>query len=150
MSKIDPSLYYSNIQTRGSTNNTLGKDDFLRILMSQLQNQDPLNPMKDKEFISQMTSFSTLEQMMNMSESIQKLTEMQTFSPIVKYSSMIGKEVSYQVIDSDTGNISDIKAGTVKAVTTKGSTVQLELDSGEKISTDLVVRVSDPEPTSTP
>ena len=45
---------------------TLGKDDFLRILITQLAHQDPTAPVQDTEFIAQMASFSTLEQMTNM------------------------------------------------------------------------------------
>jgi len=44
----------------------LGKDDFLRILITQLSHQDPTAPMQDNEFIAQMAQFSALEQMSNM------------------------------------------------------------------------------------
>ena len=52
--------------TVSTNNSSLGKDEFLKILMTQVQNQDPLNPVDDKEFISQMATFSSLEQMMNL------------------------------------------------------------------------------------
>lgn len=52
--------------TVSTNNSSLGKDEFLKILMTQVQNQDPLNPIDDKEFISQMATFSSLEQMMNL------------------------------------------------------------------------------------
>lgn len=45
----------------------LGRDDFLQLLITQLQNQDPTSPMNDREFIAQMAQFSTLEQMSNLS-----------------------------------------------------------------------------------
>ena len=51
----------------------LGKDAFLKILITQLQNQDPTSPMDDKEFIAQMAQFSSLEQMQNMTKAMENL-----------------------------------------------------------------------------
>jgi len=51
----------------------LQKDDFLRLLITQLTHQDPTEPMKDREFIAQMAQFSTLEQMTNMSNDFGRL-----------------------------------------------------------------------------
>jgi len=58
---------------KASTPN-LDKDDFLKILITQLQHQDPTAPLEDKEFIAQMAQFSSLEQMTNMSQGFQKLS----------------------------------------------------------------------------
>ena len=52
---------------------TLGNDDFLRILLTQLTHQDPTAPLEDKEFVAQMAQFSTLEQMTNMSAELAKV-----------------------------------------------------------------------------
>lgn len=51
----------------------LGKDEFLKLLVTQLSHQDPLKPMEDKEFIAQMAQFSSLEQMMQINNNISKM-----------------------------------------------------------------------------
>jgi flagellar basal-body rod modification protein FlgD len=145
--RIDPSYYLSN-QTRQAPSGELGKDEFLKLLMAQIKNQDPLDPMDDKEFISQMTTFSSLEQMMNMNNSIQQLVQNQTVSPVIQYSHMIGKEVSYYKLDEESGKIiepKEIITSQVKAISEKEGFAVIELDNDQKIYTDEVLRVSTPE-----
>lgn len=124
----------------------LGKDEFLKILMTQLQNQDPLNPMDDKEFISQMATFSSLEQLMNMSRSIELLVGNQMVSPVIQYSHLIGKQVSYYKIDEETGKVAEPKE-MVESVVTSISQNQgyavIELQDGTKIYTDEILKISD-------
>lgn len=68
----------------------LGKDEFLKILITQLQNQDPMQPMQDRDFIAQMAQFSSVEQLMNIS------TQMNTMQQTLGMSSnMIGKEITW-------------------------------------------------------
>ena len=86
--------------TTTDKNKELGKDDFLKLLVAQLQSQDPLNPMDDTEFISQMAQFTSLEQMKNVSNAVQ-ITQATTY---------IGKQVTW---DDDTG---EQQTGVVKAV----------------------------------
>ena len=111
------------------TKRTLGRDDFLQILITQLKNQDPTSPMEDKEFIAQMAQFSTLEQMTNMSEEFGSLAEGLSASRAV---SMLGKQVT---IASEGETIQ----GLVSAVT-GGSSPQIEVN-GRQFSISDVQRI---------
>ncbi len=90
----------SNTSTTKNTNQDLGKDDFLKLLVTQLRYQDPLNPMEDKEFIAQMAQFSSLEQMQNINLAV----------TTTQATTMIGKNVAYY---DENGNE---MAGIVEAV----------------------------------
>lgn len=97
------------------TNDYLGKDDFLKLLVAQMQNQDPLSPVDNKESIAQLASFSSLEQMNNIAASMDALNTSMSFfsqqSAITQGSAMIGKWVSG--IDTDGKTVIE---GTVEAV----------------------------------
>lgn len=82
--------------------NELGKDDFLKLLITQLSNQDPTNPMEDTQFISQMAQFSSLEQITNMNESFSKMAGMISSA---QASSTLGKTVEINVGDATTKGI---------------------------------------------
>ena len=53
-------------QSASGANSAMGKDQFLKLFVAQLQHQDPMNPMQDSDFMGQMASFSTLEQVSNL------------------------------------------------------------------------------------
>ena len=107
-------------------NSTLGKDDFLKLLVTQLQYQDPLNPMDDKEFIAQMAQFSALEQMQNMSGTA---TKTQAFS-------MIGKIVVGTIFNEANGTFEQI-AGEVTHVTIKKGEPYLMVAGKEMMVSDI-------------
>jgi flagellar basal-body rod modification protein FlgD len=77
-----------------SKNDVLGKDAFLKLLVTQLQNQDPLNPLDDKEFIAQLAQFSSLEQMTNISDGIASLTDKTAQQDMLSAVNYIGKDVT--------------------------------------------------------
>jgi flagellar basal-body rod modification protein FlgD len=147
MEKISDELMLSNYQakTKQSGSSVLGKDDFLKILITQLQNQDPTNPMQDKEFISQMASFSSLEQMTNMNQTMQNFLNFQSESNLLQQSQMIGKQVTYEVETTDGNGDKKIeeKEGTVKSVLFEKGSVLLEMQDGSKITSLQVVKITD-------
>ena len=96
---------------------SLGRDDFLKLLITQLSYQDPTSPMEDKEFIAQMAQFSTLEQMTSMAADFAKLTAMITGT---EASSALGKNV--ELVEGER-----VVQGTVKAVT-RGENPQIMVD----------------------
>ncbi|WP_345788901.1 flagellar hook assembly protein FlgD [Filibacter tadaridae] len=88
---------------RKTGDGVMGKDDFMKLLIAQLQNQDPTNPMKDNEFIAQMAQFSALEQTMNLSKSFDKFAEAQNQSQLIQYNSFVGKNIKWHEITEETG-----------------------------------------------
>lgn len=77
--------------TLDTDGNSLGQDAFFKILITQLQNQDPLNPMEDREFVSQMAEFSSLEK----TEKLYSLLEDKLSSnQVIENSHLIGKEIN--------------------------------------------------------
>lgn len=88
----------------------MGKDDFLNLLVTQLKYQDPLNPMDDKEFISQLAQFTSLEQMYNLNSS---MAAMKAFT-------LIGREVTAEFIDDTTKELKVVQ-GLVDSIKVKES-----------------------------
>lgn len=72
----------------------LDQTDFLGLLMKQLQYQDPLKPMDNQEFTSQLTSFSSLNQLVDLNTKLDTLQGMQLATNQLQATSLIGKEVS--------------------------------------------------------
>lgn len=102
-SSITDSMYLINKKRdeRKTGDGTLGKDDFMKILIAQLQNQDPTNPMQDTEFIAQMAQFSALEQTMNLTKAFERFAESQNQSQLIQYNSFVGKEVRWHIVELD-------------------------------------------------
>ncbi|MBG9768058.1 flagellar hook assembly protein FlgD [Bacillus vallismortis] len=121
--------------TVSTNNSSLGKDEFLKILMTQVQNQDPLNPVDDKEFISQMATFSSLEQMVNLNTTMTQFVENQ--DPFTAYLDWMGKEVSWTADGSATE-----KTGTVSSVKQSKGKYYLVLNDGTEISPSHVLAVA--------
>ena len=111
---------------------TLGKDAFLNLLVTQLKYQNPLEPTNDKEFLAQMAQFSSLEQMQNLNTSFQ----------MSQASSMIDKYVQGTSINKVTGEVSNI-VGLVDAVNMKAGVPYLLVNKQELALSEVKSVVSD-------
>ncbi|NHN28379.1 flagellar hook assembly protein FlgD [Paenibacillus agricola] len=136
--------YYakSNVTNAGkdsATKGQLGKDEFLKILMTQLKHQDPTDPLKDKEFIAQMAQFTSVEQLTNMNAELKLMRQ-----SIGQSSSLIGKEVTWTSVNEK--GESKVGTGVVEAIIVKDG-AQYALVKGEQFSLDSISKVSNPEAT---
>jgi len=89
----------SYLEGNGPTTDQLGKDAFMQLLVSQLQNQDPINPQSNEDFIAQLAQFSSLEQMEQLNDSFLGLAVLQQsnalMSQLTEGSALIGQSVTY-------------------------------------------------------
>lgn len=69
VSKLSNQMYTQSSNTR-NVNGELGVDEFLKLLVTQLQNQDPMSPLEDKDFIAQMAQFNSLEQLKMLNQNL--------------------------------------------------------------------------------
>lgn len=141
----------SSLQSAPRADKTLGKDDFLELLVAKLSNQDPMNPVQDEDFVAQLAQFSSLEQLSNMNDNLLQDIQWnymlsQTISNTMA-TSLIGRSVKADSsmiyletagtadlsIDLDrtasevTITIRDQNGNTVRTITEKG------LDAGEHL-----------------
>jgi flagellar basal-body rod modification protein FlgD len=79
-----------------SSTNTLGKDDFLKLLVAQMSNQDPLSPVDDTAFVAQLAQFSTVEQLQSANTSLSSLLVSQAAGNQTAAASLVGKDVKWQ------------------------------------------------------
>lgn len=107
----------------------LGKDEFLRLLIAQLRQQDPLQPINDREFIAQLAQFSALEQMQNVAAAVEELARRQEVSAAL---GLVGKTVT--VIGTDGKQVT----GAVEAVRSTRAGVVLVVGGKEYSLASLV------------
>ncbi len=110
-------------QTTGSTTEVdralMGKDTFLKLLVAQLQNQDPLEPMDNKDFIGQLSQLNSAEQLTTLNDNFSDFLQSQA---IAQASGMIGKTVQINVLGGTT------VSGTVSRVVIKDAIPEVEVN----------------------
>jgi flagellar basal-body rod modification protein FlgD len=95
MTVMSVSEVYSQASTpKSQDNSVMGKDDFLTLLVAQLQHQDPLNPAESTEFTAQLAQFSSLEQLQNIESTLSGFEVYQSTLNNIQSSGFIGKTVT--------------------------------------------------------
>ena len=108
MTEINSSTSSDIINSLGTRNNgvteeqDLGKDAFLQLMIAQLQNQDPLSPAKNEDFIAQLAQFSSVEGIQNINSSIEELATDFRSSQALQASSLVGRQVQ---VSADTATL---------------------------------------------
>jgi flagellar basal-body rod modification protein FlgD len=72
----------------------LGKDDFMKLMLAQLQNQDPMNPMDDTQMVAQTAQFSSLEQLQNINSTLTSMAAQTGNGGVASASALLGKTVT--------------------------------------------------------
>jgi len=111
--------------TSTSASGTMSQADFLKLLTSQLKNQDPLDPQSSTDFVSQLSTFSNMQAMTNMNTNISSMLSQQSYTNAV---SMIGKQVT----------TSDNKSGVVSQVGMDQGTPYLYVGNNQYQLSDII------------
>lgn len=128
----------SKTQGQQSQTQSLGKNDFLKLLIAQLKNQSPAKPMDDQQFISQMATFSTLEQMTNMNSELKQFLQGQSANDWVANTQLIGKEVKWKKTDAEGGGSGN---GIIQSVNFKNGQVSFITEAGKSIDKSQILEV---------
>ena len=153
MTDITPSSSFLNAvqvpRTAGSApsstgSSKLGKQDFLKLLMAQLQNQDPMKPMDDTQMIAQMAQFSALEATQSLQATMQSSNNMQT---VAQAGGLIGKYVQSDQADGTSvlGAVSGVSFTTTDGVTSPTLVVNgkdVDYSSIRKVSSTPITQAS--------
>ena len=113
-------------QAASGANSTMGKDQFLKLFVAQLQHQDPMNPMQDSDFMGQMASFSTLEQVSNLASENARSNAIGLLGRTVTYKNKDGAELT----------------GTVEKVSTKDGKPSLTVGGADGVDPSSISQVS--------
>jgi flagellar basal-body rod modification protein FlgD len=124
--------------TKRTPKQELGKDDFLMLLTKQMQNQDPMEPMDNMEFVSQMAQFTSLEQMTNMNTSFNKFLDNFGNNYKLQAMSMLGWHVTAKL-----GATGEAVEGSVMSVRFEdGDAVFSVGESGQTVKLDEIVSIN--------
>lgn len=105
--------------TKTNSNDALGKDAFLQLLVTQMKNQNPLEPQDNGEFVAQLAQFSSLESMQNLTTTVDSIAGLYQSSQALQASSLVGRSV---IVNASTTAVDTTKSMTGSVVVPSSST----------------------------
>lgn len=118
------------------------KDQFMQLLVTQLQNQDPLDPIKQYDFLSQLAQFSTLEGIEKLNDQVEQQAGLQAellqLQQLSQAAQLVGSRITYQT--TETGGPIE---GVVESVSTRNGRLQLNVGD-DAVGLDQVVQILGP------
>lgn len=145
MTTVNPYSSASSSYTAGQSReikSAMDKDDFLKLYIEQLKNQDPLEPMDTNEMAAQFSQFTTVEQLMNMNSSMEEMLSLQVGNAV----NYIGFEVTYShSYQDDEGNeLTEEKTGIVQSISHENGSVVLKMTDGSETDISRIISVALP------
>ena len=122
-------------QRAGSSSNELGQDAFMRLMIAQMQNQDPLSPMENGQFIAQLAQFQSVSGITSLSNTFSEFASSMQSSQALQASALIGRQV---LVDSNTAALADTGSVTGAAIlpaSTTNMNVYVYDSSGQLVRT---------------
>lgn len=119
--------------SRAAAQKTVGKDEFLKLFVTQLKFQDPLKPMDSAGFTTQLAQFSSLEQLANLNDGMKSLLLSQNSLQNALSTNLIGKQVGFQAQDAS-GAAGALQHGTVTGITFDADKTWFVVDGATKIA----------------
>lgn len=121
-------------KTQASGSNELGKNEFMKLMIAQMENQNPLEPQDNGEFISQLAEFSSLEEMQKISGSVNNFSTQFQSSQALQASAMVGRTVLVPASSSPLSNAGTISGVVDLEATTSALNISIFNGSGELVN----------------
>lgn len=108
--------------TTTDSTGTLGKDAFLQLLVTQMKNQNPLDPQDNTQFVAQLAQFSSLESMQNLTSTVDSIASSYQSSQALQASSLVGRSVivpaTSTLVDTSKGMTGTVVVPSASSMTT--------------------------------
>jgi flagellar basal-body rod modification protein FlgD len=137
VNSINAALTSATATSGTSEKSGLGKDAFLKLVVTQLQNQNPLDPIGNSDFLAQLAQFGSLEQSQQLNENLTELLAKSGAESLSEAANLVGRSIEFS--DSSGRQV----PGIVSAVSLRSGAVYLDVGTGSDVPLSSLVRIID-------